>query len=59
MAGPIDDLGSATLQAWGLRGIGEVRAGDDVAQHVIDGVAATDARPGRRRRRRGVEQDRF
>lgn len=42
MAGPIDDLGSATLQAWGLRGIGEVRAGDDVATHVLDGVAATD-----------------
>ena len=42
MAGPIDDLGSATLQAWGLRGIGEVRAGDDLAQHVLDGAAATD-----------------
>jgi coenzyme F420-0:L-glutamate ligase/coenzyme F420-1:gamma-L-glutamate ligase len=42
MAGPIDDLGSATLQAWGLHGIGEVRVGDDVAQHVLDGLAATD-----------------
>ena len=46
MAGPIDDdidqLGSATLQAWGLHGIGEVRAGDDLAGHVLDGLAATD-----------------
>src|SRR3954469_12838092 len=42
MAGPIDDLGSATLQAWGLHGIGEVRAGDDGAGHVLDGLAATD-----------------
>jgi coenzyme F420-0:L-glutamate ligase/coenzyme F420-1:gamma-L-glutamate ligase len=42
MAGPIDDLGSATLQAWGLHGIGEVLAGDDVAQHVLDGLASTD-----------------
>jgi coenzyme F420-0:L-glutamate ligase/coenzyme F420-1:gamma-L-glutamate ligase len=39
---PIDDLGVATLQAWGLRGIGEVRAGDDLARHVLDGMAATD-----------------
>jgi coenzyme F420-0:L-glutamate ligase/coenzyme F420-1:gamma-L-glutamate ligase len=39
---PIDDLGVATLQAWGLRGIGEVRAGDDLARHVLDGIAATD-----------------
>src|SRR3954463_4642168 len=46
MAGPIDDPldreGSATLQAWGLHGIGEVRAGDDIAGHVLDGLAATD-----------------
>jgi coenzyme F420-0:L-glutamate ligase/coenzyme F420-1:gamma-L-glutamate ligase len=42
MAGPIDDLGAATLQAWGLHGIGEVRTGDDVAGHVLDGLAATD-----------------
>jgi coenzyme F420-0:L-glutamate ligase / coenzyme F420-1:gamma-L-glutamate ligase len=39
---PIDDLGVATLQAWGLHGIGEVRAGDDLARHVLDGMTATD-----------------
>jgi coenzyme F420-0:L-glutamate ligase / coenzyme F420-1:gamma-L-glutamate ligase len=42
MAGLIDDLGAAGLQAWGLRGIGEVRAGDDVARHLLDGMATTD-----------------
>ncbi|MGZ4603378.1 MAG: coenzyme F420-0:L-glutamate ligase, partial [Kineosporiaceae bacterium] len=42
MTGPIDDLGIATLQAWGLLGIGEVRAGDDLATHLLDGLAETD-----------------
>jgi coenzyme F420-0:L-glutamate ligase/coenzyme F420-1:gamma-L-glutamate ligase len=37
-----DDLGVPALQAWGLHGIGEVRAGDDLARHVLDGVTATD-----------------
>jgi len=42
VSGPIDDLGTATLQAWGLVGIGEVSAGDDLAGHLLDGIAATD-----------------
>src|SRR5205085_3307553 len=42
MESRIDDLGAAGLQAWGLRGIGEVRAGDDLARHLLDGMAATD-----------------
>jgi coenzyme F420-0:L-glutamate ligase/coenzyme F420-1:gamma-L-glutamate ligase len=38
----VSDLGVATLQAWGLGGIGEVRAGDALAGHVLDGLAATN-----------------
>jgi coenzyme F420-0:L-glutamate ligase/coenzyme F420-1:gamma-L-glutamate ligase len=42
VSGPIDSLGAATLQAWGLEGIGEVHAGDELAVHVLDGLAATE-----------------
>jgi coenzyme F420-0:L-glutamate ligase / coenzyme F420-1:gamma-L-glutamate ligase len=35
-------LGAATLQAWGLEGIGEVHPGDDLAGHVLDGLVATE-----------------
>jgi coenzyme F420-0:L-glutamate ligase/coenzyme F420-1:gamma-L-glutamate ligase len=43
MSGPIDELGAATLQAWGLEGIGEVHAGDDLATHVLDGITRAEA----------------
>ena len=42
MSGPIDELGAATLRVWGLSGIGEVHAGDDVATHVLDGASRAD-----------------
>jgi coenzyme F420-0:L-glutamate ligase / coenzyme F420-1:gamma-L-glutamate ligase len=42
MSGPIDELGAATLRVWGLSGIGEVHAGDDVATHVLDGASRAE-----------------